>query len=160
MTSSPAQARRNLRFADLDAILADVDELVQAERRGQLARAGNWTLGQTLNHLAYWAEGAYVPIPVRLPLPVRLFTRLFKHHFLRAQQPTGVRIPGIREGTLATEDVPLDQALARFTAIMDRLKHDPPTQPSPALGILTRAQWILLTCRHAELHLSFQVPRP
>lgn len=48
--------RRMLRFESLDQVIADVDRLVEAERAGRLTRLGNWTLGQTLGHLAAWAE--------------------------------------------------------------------------------------------------------
>src|SRR5207244_91073 len=51
--------RRVLRFDSLDQMLAEVDRLVDAERIGRLKRLGNWTLGQTLGHLATWMEFGY-----------------------------------------------------------------------------------------------------
>src|SRR5437763_1926645 len=79
----PAQ-RRRLRFDTLDAALAEAERLAAAERDGRLGRAGNWTLGQTLGHLAMWAAFALdgYPPEVHPPLPVRLIARMMRNRVI------------------------------------------------------------------------------
>ena len=52
-----------------------------------------------------------------------------------------------------------DEGLRRYRAAMERLRATAPTIPNPVFGRLTHEQWIQLNLRHAELHLSFQIPR-
>src|SRR5262245_20550115 len=150
--------RRQLRFESIDRVLAEVDRLVAAERAGRLKRLGNWTLGQTFNHLATWAEYAYTPMPLKPPFFVRWFLRLRKRKFLYGPMRAGVRIPGVAGGTLATEPASLDDGLTRFRRVLERLKVEPPTVPSPVFGMLTHDETIALNLRHAELHLGYHVP--
>jgi hypothetical protein len=65
-------------------------------------------------------------------------------------------VPG---GTLATDPVPLDEALARLRRVTERLEREAPPVPSWALGKLTHEESIAITLRHAELHLGFLVPQ-
>src|SRR5215475_3803919 len=98
--------RRMLRFESIDQMTAEVDRLVEAERAGRLRRLGNWTLGQTLGHLATWAEYAYTGVPLKVPFFVRWVLRLRKRKFLYEPMRAGARIPGVEGGTLATAPVP------------------------------------------------------
>jgi hypothetical protein len=50
--NTPRAQRRALHFDTLGDVLRDVDRIVAAERAGTLRRTGNWTVGQTLGHLA------------------------------------------------------------------------------------------------------------
>ena len=68
--------RRTLRFESIDQMTAEVDRLVEAERAGRLRRVGNWTLGQTLGHLATWTEYAYTGAPLKPPFFIRWITAL------------------------------------------------------------------------------------
>ena len=150
--------RRILRFDSLDQVLEEVDRLAAAERAGRLKRLGNWTLGQVLGHLATWAEFAYTGVPLKPPFFIRWILRLRKQKFLYKPMPAGVRIPRVAGGTLATDPVPLDEALGRYRRVLERLKSEPPTAPSPIFGPLTHEESIALNLRHAELHLGFFVP--
>jgi hypothetical protein len=150
--------RRTLRFESIDQVLAEVDRLVEAERAGRLRRLGNWTLGQTLGHLAAWAEYSYTGAPLRVPFFIKWILRLRKRKFLYGQMRAGVRIPRVEGGTLATEPVPLDEALGRLRRVMERLKSEVPMAPNVIFGRLNHEEWIALNLRHAELHLGFLVP--
>jgi hypothetical protein len=150
--------RRLLRFESIDQVLIDVDRLAAAERAGKLRRLGNWTLGQALGHLASWAEYGYTGAPLKTPFFIRWVLRMRKQKFLYGPMRSGVRIPGVEGGTLATDPVPLDEALDRYRRVLTRLKAEPPTAPSPIFGPLTHEEGIALTLRHAELHLGFFVP--
>ena len=150
--------RRMLRFESIDQAMAEVERLAQADRDGRLKQLGNWTLGQTLGHLAAWTEYAYTGVPLKPPFFIRWILRLRKHKFLYEPMQSGVKIPRVEGGTLATDPVPLDEGLDRFRRAMKRLKAEAPTAPSPILGHLTHEESIALTLRHAELHLGFLIP--
>jgi hypothetical protein len=150
--------RRALRFESVDQVLAEVERLAEAERAGRLRRLGNWTLGQALGHLASWAEYSYTGAPLKAPFFVKWFLRLRKQKFLYGPMRAGVRIPRVEGGTLATEPVPLDEALERMRRVLGRLKTEAPTAPNVIFGPLTHDEWLALHCRHAELHLGFFVP--
>jgi hypothetical protein len=157
--TSKVAARRQLRFESIDQVLAEVDRLAEAERAGRLKRLGNWTLGQTLGHLAAWVEYGYTGAPLKVPFFIRWILRLRKRKFLYGPMRAGVQIPGVAGGTLATEPLPLDEGLARYCRLLERLKAEAPTAPSPAFGRLTHDEAIALNLRHAELHLGFLVPQ-
>src|SRR5438093_1585779 len=74
--------RRMLRFESIDQVMAEVDRLVEAERTGRLERLGNWTLGQTLGHLATWTEYAYTGAPLKVPFFIKWILRFRKRKFL------------------------------------------------------------------------------
>jgi hypothetical protein len=150
--------RRTLRFESVDQAMAEAERLAEAERAGRLKRLGNWTLGQTLAHLAAWVEYGYTGAPLKVPFFIRWFLRLRKRKFLYGPMGAGVKIPGVEGGTLATDLVPLDEGLGRFRRAMKRLKAEAPTAPSPAFGRLTHEESIALNLRHAELHLGFMIP--
>src|SRR5262245_27442668 len=150
--------RRILRFDSIDQLLAEVDRLVAAERAGRLKRLGNWTLGQTLGHLATWDEFSYTGVPLNPPFFIRWILRFQKNKFLRGPMPAGVKIPNVQGGTLGTEPISLDEGLARHTKVLQRLKIEAPTLPSTIFGKMMHAEAIALTLRHAELHLGFFVP--
>jgi hypothetical protein len=108
--------------------------------------------------LAAWTEYGYTGVPLKVPFFIRWMLRLRKQRFLYGPMRAGVRIPGVQGGTLATDLLPLDEALARFRRVTERLKIEAPTAPSPVFGRLTHEESIALTLRHAELHLGFLVP--
>jgi Protein of unknown function (DUF1569) len=152
-------ARRKLRFDSVEQVLADVDRLVEAERGGRLGHVGNWGLGQALGHLAAWAEYAYAGYPMNPPFFIKWILRSRKQKFIHEPMRAGVKIPGTPGGTLATEPLPLDEALGRYQRVMTRLKSEAPTLVHPIFGPLTHDEWIAINLRHAELHLGFQMPK-
>jgi Protein of unknown function (DUF1569) len=150
--------RRILRFESIDQVMADVERLAEAQRAGRLRQLGNWTLGQTLRHLACWAEYSYTGTPLKVPLLLRWILRFRKRKFLYEPMRAGARIPGVPGGTLATEPTPLEDGLGRLRRVMERLKAEAPTKPHAILGPLSHDEWIAMHLRHAELHLGFFVP--
>jgi len=150
--------RRKLRFKSLDEALAEANRLAAAQQHGRLAQLGNWTLGQAFNHIAGWAEFSYTQCPLKTPFIIRLILWLRKRSFLYGSMPAGVKIPGVAGGTLVLELASLDEGLSRLKAAFQRLKTEPPTHPSPALGKLTHEEAIAINLRHAELHLGFFAP--
>jgi hypothetical protein len=151
-------SRRRLRFASVDHAIAEADRLVAAAAANRLTLAGNWTLGQILNHLAAWAEFAYTGVPLKIPFIVRLLARPLRGRILRKGFSAGRNIPNVKGGTLATDDLPLPKALQRFQIAYLRLKSESPPLPHPIFGRMTGQQWIALNLRRAELHMSFANP--
>jgi hypothetical protein len=150
--------RRILQFESIDQLLAELDRLAAAERAGRLKRLGNWTLGQTFGHLATWTEYIYTGVPLKPPFFIRWILRFQKRKFLVGPMPAGVKIPNVKGGTLGTDDLPLEEGLRRYRNVLQRLKVEEPTLPSPIFGKMTHGEVIALTLRHAELHLGFFVP--
>jgi hypothetical protein len=90
---------------------------------------------------------------------VRLIARLLRRRVIIGGMMPGMRIGRVPGGTLATEVVPTDEALAHYRTAMERLRRTAPTIANPAFGPLTHEQWIQLNLRHGELHLGFQIPQ-
>jgi hypothetical protein len=155
--SDATPQRRRLRFDTIDDALAEAQRLAEAERVGRLKSCGKWTLGQAIGHLATWANFAFdgYPDAVRAPLPVRMVLRLMRNRVINHGMMAGVKVGRIPGGTLGIDVLPVDEAMARYRAAMERLRATAPTIDNPAFGRLTHEQWIQLNLRHAELHLSF-----
>jgi uncharacterized protein DUF1569 len=152
--------RRRLRFETFDEAIRDGQSLAEAERRGTLRATGNWTLGQSLGHVAFWARApfdGYPPAP-QPPLFVRVLIPLMKNRFLNKGLPVGVSLPGVPGGTFGIEPMGTDQGLADLRAAFDRLSRETPANPNPILDKLSHEDWIKLNLRHAELHQSFFHP--
>jgi hypothetical protein len=150
--------RRILRFESIDEVMADVERLAEAERAGRLGHLGNWTLGQTLGHLACWAEYSYTGTPMKVPFFIKWILRSRKQKFLYRPMRAGVRIPAVKGGTLATEPTSLEEGLGQMRRVMERLNAEAPTKPHAIFGPLSHDEWKASHLRHAELHLGFLVP--
>jgi hypothetical protein len=149
--------RRPIRLASLDELLAEADRLATAERQGRLARLGNWTLGQALNHVAVWINFGYEGFPpgAKPPTIIRFLLRFMRKKFLDDALPAGVKIPKVEGGTYGVEMVSTDEGLARLREAVRRLRTEKPRFPSPAFGEMTEEERVKLNLRHAELHLGF-----
>lgn len=159
--STAAAHRRTLRFHSVRDMLVDARSLMNAPR---LERAGNWTLGQALNHIAAWIEYPYEGYPAELVIPdaMRANAAAVKEQMMRTAMQPGERLPGLAAGTLATEVVPTEVGMARLERAARYLDGDPSEPapfPDPAFGVTTRYEWTQITLRHAELHLSFLTAR-
>lgn len=152
--------RRPLKFESLGDVRAELGRIEAAQKSGNLRAIGNWTPGQVFNHLATWGDYPYDGYPAQLNPPwfVKLILRMMKKKFFKGPMPGGARIPGIEAGTMGTEVVPFDEALARYRRTIQRYESAPPPRPNIIFGALSHDQWKALQLRHAELHLGFLVP--
>ena len=166
MPESPAintrtAERRSLVFTSINDILKDVDRIVAAERAGTLRRTGNWTVGQTLGHLATWIEYGYNGFPAEADPPwlVRVIAKVLKNRILYKPMGAGMRIGRIPGGTLGIEPIGMDEGARRYRDVLARLqRREEPKFHSPAFGPMTEDERLALNLRHAELHLSFLHP--
>ena len=152
--------RRKLRFDNFDEAIRDAEQLAAAEQAGTLRSTGNWTLGQAIGHVAFWANGPYDGYPdmPRPPWLLRVVLPLFKNSFLNKGLPAGAEIRGVPNGTFGVEPMPTDEALARLRPAFERLANEAPTKSNPIFGSMTHEEYIKLNLRHAELHFSFFHP--
>ncbi|MEX0676331.1 MAG: DUF1569 domain-containing protein [Pirellulales bacterium] len=160
INTKKVRGRRVLAFDSLAEAIVDGEHLAAAERAGTLRATGNWTLGQALGHLAFWAAApldGYPPVP-RAPWFLRMMAPWIKARFLRKGLMPGLSIPNMPGGTYGVALIPTDQGLAQCRQAFERLTHEAPTVANPFFGPLTHEEWIKLNVRHAELHLSFFHP--
>jgi hypothetical protein len=149
--------RRKVRFETVADALRDAEALAAADRAGTLRAQGNWTLGQALGHVAFFANAPFDGYPdmPQMPWLLRKLVPLFKGWFLNKGLPAGTRIPGTTDGTYGTELLPTDVALAANRRAFERLAAHCPTTLSPLFGPMSHEDWIKFNLRHAELHQSF-----
>jgi hypothetical protein len=142
MPSAAPTRRRKLHFATVDEVMADVDKFHQAEQRGTLGSCGNWTLGQSLNHLATWVDYSYQGVPIKIPTFVRWLARPIKKRFLTRPMKPGSKIPNVPGGTLGIEVVPTAMGLAHLRETFTQLGKAPPMIPHALFGPMTHDEWI------------------
>ena len=156
------KGRRDLHFATVDAVLADLKLLEEADARGALNALGNWSLGQACGHIATWIDYAYAGLPPEMSPPwfIKLIMKTQRSRFFGDKpMPAGIRVPGVNGGTMGTEPLSTPVGVARLRAGCARLKAGTPTRPHDVFGPLSAEQWTRLNCKHAALHLSFFLPR-
>jgi hypothetical protein len=147
--------RPTLHFETLELALARAERAAAAERAGELQMLGNWSLGQICNHLATWIDYGFAGAPLRVPWLLRRLMPLLKRLVLSRPMRSGSTIPGVPGGTLVTERAETAPALEHLRRSIERLIAECPQKPNALFGPLSHAQWIQLTLRHCELHLSF-----
>jgi hypothetical protein len=157
VNTAKVSGRRVLRFADFSELLADAERVATHPCR----QLGNWTPGQTLEHLAIAAtcpfEGAKnftVPWFVRY-----LIIPFIKNSIMTQPMSPGRQMPKAAEaGLVPVANTDPIQALEHLKQVLARFKTESPSHSHPALGKLALQEWVALTLRHAEMHLSFLVP--
>lgn len=160
-SSTPIDTRRVrprvLRFEKLEQAVAEAERLAAADAAGRVRVLGNWGVGQSFGHLAYWIDAAFDGYPIRPPWLLRKLGPLMKNRMLRGPLPKGVRLPKAPGGTFGVDVWPTAEGLDRFRAAVRRLQTTCPQGPNPVFGPLTHAEWQQVHLRHAEHHLGFLV---
>lgn len=152
--TTKVQGRRTLKFATLDDVLADLDTFSQSPPRA----IGNWTPGQILKHLTVPMIWCLDGAPIRAPWYVRTIGWFMKTRFIANPMPVGFKLSADFARHLEpAEAVSWEEGMQAIRTAIARMKAEPQRHPSPFLGELTPEQWVMLHCRHAELHLSFLV---
>jgi hypothetical protein len=149
--------RRKLNWTSLDQVLAELDRIEAAAKKGDLVATGSWTPGQILTHLAAWIEYGYSGYPLQPPPWIlRWLLRAMLPGMLSKGMRPGVRIPGIQAGTVGQETVSTADGIERYRQAVKRLASgEPCSYDSPAFGRMSMEDRVRLNLRHAELHLSF-----
>ena len=148
--------RRTLHFADFSELLAEAERLSNAPCR----TLGNWTTGEILHHLALAANGAFDGFGgFKAPWIVRYgIIPFIKNRFFTKTMPAGFQLPKRATGILPQPEISPQEGLDRLKQALARFSSEIPQHEHPALGKLAFQEWVALTLRHAELHLSFIIP--
>ena len=147
------QGRRDLSFASLQAVLADVEVLVASSSTRTL---GNWSLAELLNHLTMTMNNSLDGFQVTAPFYIRMIAPFFKKSALKKITP-GIRLPKSAETSAFPPSRSLDESLQEFRKAIQRTTQETMEAAHPAFGRMTHDEWIQLHLRHSEMHLSFAV---
>lgn len=150
--------RRDITFATLADISADIDRIEAAHRAGSLRTTGNWSAGQVFEHISILMECAIDGFPSQMPAPMRwMAILLYKKKALSGEKmPAGFKLPKGASFLIPHESTTTEEGLARLRTVLARIDAGERfNQPSPVFGTLTHDQWCTLQAGHATLHLSF-----
>jgi hypothetical protein len=145
--------RRELSFADLGAVMPDVERLLAGH-----VTVGRWSLAQICSHLAGAVSLTLDGFPAKAPWLLRKTLGVVARWriFRTGRMPEGVRVPRVylpRAGLdAASEAAGLARAIERFRSSAG------PFAEHPFLGPLSPARWECFHCIHCAHHLSFVVP--
>ena len=70
----------------------------------------------------------------------------------------GFQLPTSATALLPPADATVEDGLIALREAVDRYQVELPKAPHPFFGKLTREEYVCLSLRHAELHMSFVVP--
>ena len=148
--------RRALELSTIEQYIEELDRIEAAGAEGALEVTGNWTPGQIMAHLSAWIEYGWDGYPMKgPPFFVRWIIKLSMKRMLKNGMPAGFNIPGVEGGTTGQDDMELSAGIARLKKALERLKTEPATHDSPAIGKANEEFRTQLNLRHAELHLGF-----
>ena len=147
--------RRKLHFQNHDEVLADAERL----HAGGYRRLGNWSLGRMAKHLAGGMNIGLDGAPFRAPLLLRFVAKNFlKKRTLRKMTP-GFRLPARIARHVVPGETSDAEGLDALREATRRWKTESQRHPQPFFGSLTPDEWDQLVLRHAEMHMSFLVPK-
>jgi hypothetical protein len=152
--SKTAVERRTVRYRDLSELQEDAERLAACE----VCTLGNWSYPQILQHLAQATHCAFDGFGFQAPWFARyVIAPMFKNRILTRGMSAGFRFPTAAKA-LQPLSVGTNEALNNLRSAMARLHSEIPKCRHPFLGQLASQEWVALTLRHAELHMSFVVP--
>jgi hypothetical protein len=147
--------RRAPSYESLEDMLADVERLSTT----QVEMLGNWSLGQVFRHLAIAINGSIDGFSFRVTLLEILFAKSFlKRRMLTWGFPAGYGFWG-RGASVMPGETSVAEGLAELRAALARFRTDSKRSPHPLFGKLTSEEWYSFHLRHAELHMSFAIPK-
>ncbi|MBX7165862.1 MAG: DUF1569 domain-containing protein [Pirellulales bacterium] len=149
--------RRRVHYRDFDELLADAERLAALPRVQCL---GNWTVGQTMQHLGNAMHGSIDGPTFNVPWHIKLIGRLFLWRWLvYGPFPAGLQLPRrAAERLIAGPDATTAAGLEKMRTGVARLRSETQRIIHPVTGPLTPAQWERFHLTHAALHMSFLVP--
>lgn len=159
MVNTKTAPRRELSFASLDELSAELDRLEAANAAGNLGHTGNWTPAQIIDHLANFWTCSLDGFPGgKPPLLLRVVCQLFFKKGGKAgnQPPPGFKIPKEAPHFQPREGVTFEQATEALRTCIERVKRGDSYVPaSPLFGKLTGEEWTRMHLGHCGMHLSF-----
>jgi hypothetical protein len=148
--------RRRLHFDTIQDMADEVERL----NRGKVKTLGNWSGGQILRHLTIVMDDSIDGAKARLAWPIQMVGRIFfKRRILTKGMTPGFQLKGQPATVLVPPATSWEEGLHMFRRAIQRQQTETKREPHPFLGPLSYEEWKQLHCRHAELHLSFLLPR-
>ncbi|MCH9654569.1 MAG: DUF1569 domain-containing protein [Planctomycetes bacterium] len=144
--------RRTVCYESLDDLLKDADQMSQSD----VHLLGNWSLGQILKHLAMSLDASIDGMDFKLPAPVRfLMTLLMKRKFLTKALPPGFK----STSKFIPDETTTEEGLAALRTAVKRQQSESARVDHPGFGKMTNKEWNDFNLRHAEMHMSFVLPK-
>ena len=149
--------RRQLSFASMADILADVEKLDAAEKEGkEISASGNWSPAQIIEHVMFFVDGSMDGFDFKAPLPLRILGLIGRSFILNKPMKPGIKLPRKMSMVLPhPKSIWFDAVSHARKAILRVEAGKYMDQPSPLLGTMSHEDWVKLHCRHAEMHFSF-----
>lgn len=154
--------KREIRYADFDDMLADVDQLAQA---GYVSH-GQWSLGQATSHVADWMSYPMDGFPTP-PWFIRAVFWFLGVTGMTAKMAEKIKAEGFQSGmatapqTVQDPAYPDAEGIAKLRRVVAQFRnHDGPLQPSPLFGELDAATHEHVTLLHAAHHFGYLAAQP
>lgn len=156
VNTAQVSGRRKLHFADFSQLLADAEYVATHPCQ----TLGNWSVAQILDHLAVAANAPFDGLE---GFKASWFTRhlivpFIKNNLITKQMSAGFQIPREATSLIPQANASAQASLEKLRQALARFSTELPRYPHPVMGELAFQEWVALTLRHAELHLSFIVP--
>ena len=153
--TTKVSGRRKVHYNDHNELLADVERL----QAGGYRYLGNWPLGQVCQHLSNALKSGIDGAPTQPAWPVRAIARfMFKDKAVQGPVKPGFKLP--KSGQfLAPDPCEDEQGVAALRETVERWYREPERKPHAFFGKLTPEEWEKLMLNHAEMHMSFIVPK-
>ena len=150
-----SRARRTLSFHTLDDIIQDARAATSQDH----TTVGQWTSGQICEHLAKTIDIMVDGTAMKAPLMIGVLGKMFRGYFIKKPMRPGFKLPSWASKYLLPEEVSLCHGIEHLSRACGRLAELQTLRPHPIFGQFTKEQAVQLHCRHAELHLSFILPK-
>jgi Domain of unknown function (DUF4265)/Protein of unknown function (DUF1569) len=159
MTNASGRPTWNLQM--MSDLRNAIQQLVAAQRDGNLLSTGHWTLDQCCQHLGKWICGSLEGFSFQYPWRYRLFGRMVRlvswQGLVALATRPGFRNPPVARDVEPDTEIPDGAGVAFLLQQLDRIDAGERMQhASPVEGSLSHEQWWYFHLRHAELHLGFQ----
>lgn len=146
--------RREVHYNQVDDIVADAQRLLESG----YTRLGNWNLGTMAGHISKAFQTGLDGSPFKVNFLIRFVARtLYKDKAMRKMSP-GFKLPKQAASLLAQIDEDR-QGVEELRGVIERWKNETQRHPHGFFGELTPDEWNTLMLRHAEMHMSFLVPK-
>lgn len=147
---------RDLNFASLDELDAELERIERAREAGTLDTTGNWSAGQIFAHVAEFWRMTFDGFDFKAPLLLRLIVKPFKSKMLGQKPPRGIRLRGRIRVIEPAPEVDFDEGLAALRRQIERTRAgERMTHDSPLFGAMTHDQWATLHLNHCAMHMGF-----
>ena len=146
--------RREIRYESLQDFLDDAESLVNAEN---VITVGNWNLAQILKHLAINMRLAVDGrLNFKVPWLVKFFMKFKKNQMINGKLKPGIKLPdNVSRLLVPKPTTDLQDAWEMTQKQVQKFSDHTGFAEHPVFGKITDEEWLKLTLRHCELHMSF-----